>query len=414
MAAECLLTRTVSGVSSELVLTLIEIMSQREDKGAPDAPLIVGMVPVDSFYEKVGQATVDANEDLLTRLVSAHDGVFAKSKVHPVLAQYRELRGFPPNPQWVRDESWKIVKTWRYVENSAARASGSNYDSMRRLKKIIQSRQGTAESGMAVSCSAESGSVLADPYQPGELDDISEQDDADDEDMCDENSEDSPASPDGPGASPAAPAASTRSLARHISTVSVASSEQKADDPAAGPTLVDLPSSPAEAVVYDCAEHRAKIKAMARQRRFKHGKQSVKKKPASSPTTPKAKTSFKMVKRGAAGPKLPDCSAPDCSAPGSPEAELELQRLLKLFEEEPEGQPCDITDTKRFNRMNAEGVMQIKQVKTGEMVQLTSRGFHLDIFNCAVDVLAKALLRGYTKPQLERMKKLILKHMRDS
>ena len=411
MAGEC----SASPAASELVLTLVEIMSQREDKGAPDAPLIVAMVPVGSFYEKVGQATVDANEDLLTRLVSAHDSVLAKSKLHPVLAQYRELRGFPLNPQWVRDESWKIAKTWRYVENSAARASGSNYDSMRRLKKIIQSRQGTAKSGMAVSCSAESGSVLADPYQPGELDDISEQDDADDEDMCDENSEDSPASPYGPGASPAAPAASTRSLARHISTVTVASSE--ADDPAAGgPTPVDLPSSPAEAVVYDCAEHRAKIKATARQRRFKHGKQSVKKKPGSSPTTPKAKTSFKMVKRGAAGPKLPDCSAPDCSAPGSPEAdpELELQRLLKLFEEEPEGQPCDITDTKRFNKMKAEGLIQIKQMKTGEMVQLTSRGFHLDNFNCAVDVLAKAFLRGYTKPQLERMKKLILKHMRDS
>ena len=64
--------------------------------------------------------------------------------------------------------------------------------------------------------------------------------------------------------------------------------------------------------------------------------------------------------------------------------------------------------------MKGEGLIQIKQLKTGEIVQLTSRGFHLDKFNCAVDVLAKAFMRGYTKPQLERMKKLILKDMRES
>ena len=118
-----------------------------------------------------------------------------------------------------------------------------------------------------------------------------------------------------------------------------------------------------------------------------------------------------------AGPKLrlnPDPTVSVADTPTADDtAELELQRLLKLLHEEPEGQACDISETKRYDKMKAESLMQIRQLKTGEIVQLTSRGFHLEKFHCALAVLEKALLRGYTKPQLERMKKLIFKHMRD-
>ena len=444
---------------SELALSIMHVMSKRNDNASPESPLIMCMM-ADKHFEKIGQATVDANEDLLTRLVSDYNSVVAKSKFYPALARYREFRGFPPNPQWVRDEAWRISKTWRYVVSNAARATGSNYDSMRRLKKIIQSRQATkAVSG---SGSAVCGSVLVDPYLPGELDVGS--DDASDKhsessdgipytqrwpasqdgpaaDSMVPNAQRTPPSPDGPAddsmvpnaqrtrassIAPAAPAASTRSLARHISTVSVASSEK---DPAEDgrPTLVDLGSSPDPyAAVYDCAQHREMITGKARQRRFKLGKKKkeVKKKPASTATTPKAKTLPKL-KRGApralapetAGPKLrlnPDPTVSVADTPTADDtAELELQRLLKLLHEEPEGQPCDISETKRYDKMKAESLMQIRQLKTGEIVQLTSRGFHLEKFRCALAVLEKALLRGYTKPQLERMKKLILKHMRD-
>ena len=217
-------------------------------------------------------------------------------------------------------------------------------------------------------------------------------------------------------AAQAADGAPTRSLARHISSVSVVSSAP-ADDPAAigGPTPVEFPPSPL--IDYDCTQHRDLVKRKKKQKQLKK-KKPVVKTPASKfrvLTTPKAKTvpKGKTAPKGKMAPK--GKAAPETIEDGEVmedwPAELELRIVLKHLDEEPEGQPCDVTDLKHINKMTSERLMQIRHLKTGQVVQLTTRMFPEEKLHCALAVLEEAILRGYTKPQLERMKTLILKDM---
>ena len=245
-------------VVSAMACIFVQVSSAND---SADASLIKNMVPVDQLYEKVGQPTIDTNEELLAKSVTDFEKHPPKSTLHHVLTRYRELRAFPPNPRWVKDEEDKVGKTWRYVLTNTSRSSGSPYDSMRRLKKILRSRQPLDSAEIPGY-----DSVLTDPYKPGKLD-VSEGD-ASGEDMSDENGDDSipngqphPQSPmaaDEPAAQ-AADGAPTCSLARHISSVSVVSSAP-ADDPAAvgGPTPVEFPPSPL--FDYDCTQHRDLVK----------------------------------------------------------------------------------------------------------------------------------------------------------